>query len=67
MTPTQIRELRLSLGMTQQDLAEYLGLKYKSQVTKLEGGHTQPSGPILRLLAMLRDSGGSVNRIAARK
>ncbi len=58
MSPEKVRALRLSLGMTQQEMADYLGLKHKSQVTHLESGRTPATGPVLRLLLILDATGG---------
>lgn len=53
MTGEQVRTLREALGMTQQDLADYLGLRHRSQVHHLEIGRTQVAGPKLKLLEEL--------------
>lgn len=58
MTGTELRLLRESLGMTQEDVADYLGLRHKSQVAHLESGRSAISGAKLRLLEALRESGG---------
>ena len=60
MTPIAIRLLRESLGMTQEDLARYLGFATKGAVSHLEAGRKRPTGPVLRLLEILRDSGGKI-------
>lgn len=53
MSGEQVRRLRESLSMTQQDLADYLGLRHRSQVAHLEGGRTRIAGAKLRLLEQL--------------
>jgi transcriptional regulator with XRE-family HTH domain len=58
MTPQELIDLRESLGMTQADMALYLGLRHRSQVTQLEKGTTQIRGAKLELLVLLRDTGG---------
>jgi DNA-binding transcriptional regulator YiaG len=54
MSADEVRQLREQLGMTQQELAEYLGLRHRSQVRHLESGRTQVAGAKLRLLEALR-------------
>ncbi len=58
MSPGEVRKLREGLGMTQSDLAEYLGLTSKGQVSRLETGDREVRGPVLRLLEILRQTGG---------
>jgi DNA-binding transcriptional regulator YiaG len=65
MTHTEIRSPRLALGMTQAELARYLGLRTVGAVAHLEAepgtpGHRKPTGPVLRLLEILRDSDGKI-------
>src|SRR5262245_53359787 len=54
MTPKQIHDLRVSLGMTLQDMADYLGLRHKSQAHHLETGRTAATGAKLKMLELLR-------------
>lgn len=42
MTGTEVKTLRVSLGMTQEDLAHELGVTV-STVNRWENGHTRPS------------------------
>lgn len=65
MTPEKAKAIRLVLGMTQDDMKEYLNLKYKSQVSHLESGRTGIAGPVLRLLELLEASGGNIFRKTA--
>lgn len=58
MTPDDVRRLRESVGMTQQEMADYLGLRHRSQVNHLESGRTKVSGPVRLLLEQL---GGKKN------
>jgi transcriptional regulator with XRE-family HTH domain len=57
-TPSEIRELREELGLTQKELAEELGLDtYEGsapRVSDLEQGRRDASGPIRRLLDQLQ-------------
>jgi transcriptional regulator with XRE-family HTH domain len=50
MSGEDVRQLREQAGMTQQELADYLGLRHRSQVRHLESGRTQVVGAKLRLL-----------------
>ena len=56
MMPIEIKELRKSLKMSQQELADYLGLRHRSQVCHLENGRTSVTGSKLRLLESLKKS-----------
>jgi DNA-binding transcriptional regulator YiaG len=58
MKPEEVRKLRESLGMTQAELAEYLGFETKGAVSHLETGARRPTGPVLRLLHILQQTGG---------
>jgi DNA-binding transcriptional regulator YiaG len=60
MKPHDIKALRESLGMTQDDLARYLGLATKGAVSRMESGGRAPTGPVLRLLLILRQTGGKL-------
>lgn len=54
MKPQEIKELRTSKKLTQQQLAELLGFN-KSAVSSWESGDRNPSGPALKILHQLRD------------
>src|SRR5215469_16913842 len=60
MRKEQVKKLRHSLGLSQQKLADYLGLKDKSQIVHLETGRTHISGPIARLLFILKTTNGEL-------
>jgi DNA-binding transcriptional regulator YiaG len=62
MTPDQVRALRESAQMTQDELARYLGLRHRSQVAHLEAGRSQVRGAKLRLLELLRAEVRQKNR-----
>ncbi len=53
MTGDDVRVLREAARMTQQELADYLGLTHRSQVCHLESGRSQVVGAKLRLLENL--------------
>ena len=60
MRKEQLKKLRRSLGLTQTELATYLGLRDKSQVSHLENGRTPIDGPVRRLLHILEATGGDL-------
>lgn len=47
----RIRELRLKSGLTQQELAEMIGVESPSYVSKIECGNTSPSYELLARIA----------------
>lgn len=53
MKPEEIKALRESLGMTQQEFAKALGLATRSAACHLERGSKEPKGPLLVLLELL--------------
>lgn len=61
MTPDELKDLREQAKMSQQEMADYLGLKHRSQVHYLETGRSKISGPKLKMLEELRA------KLAARK
>jgi DNA-binding transcriptional regulator YiaG len=54
MTPSEIRTLRAALGLTQQALANRMGVTVTT-VSRWEQGVRPLEGPALKLLEMLRD------------
>jgi len=60
MRKEQLVKLRRALGLTQRELAAYLGLRDKSQVSHLETGRTPIEGPVRRLLYILETTGGNL-------
>jgi transcriptional regulator with XRE-family HTH domain len=63
MTPEQIRALRQTLGMTQEEFARELGLDHRASVSRLESGDREPVGPLLVLLQRLeREVGEKSNQ-----
>ena len=50
MTPTEIRQARRALGLTQLQLAEWLGYPDKQRVSDLERGVRQPGAAVVLLL-----------------
>ena len=57
MTPTELRAIRLGLGLSQAAMACELGLGANGgrTVRRYESGAIEPSGPVLRLYAEFRD------------
>lgn len=61
MTGAEIRAARLTLGLTQEQLAEQMGLFGKQTISQWERGVRTPGGPSIRLLeALLREHGQPV-------
>ena len=53
MNANAIRNLRLSLNLTQSDFARLLCLSGPSHIAHLEAGRKAPVGPLLALLQLL--------------
>ena len=51
----EIREIRMNAGMTQKVFASYMGVSIKT-VEAWECGRTNPTGPVFRLLTILKTS-----------
>lgn len=54
MTPQEIKELRVSLGITQKKLAELMNVTV-STVSFWETGRRNPGGTAIRLLEVLKE------------
>ncbi len=54
MSGVDIRELRHSLGLSQTELAEWVGVTQPA-VSQWENGTTTPMGSAVRLLGMLQE------------
>lgn len=63
-SPRKIRELRDSLGLTQDDFDKALGLGRKTAV-RWERGSVAPSGAAASLLWMIREAPAAFSRLAA--
>lgn len=50
MTPTEAKEARTALGLSQTQLAEVMGLRGKQTVSEWERGARQPDGQSVRLI-----------------
>lgn len=53
MTGDEIRKARLTLGLTQDEMAERMGLHGKQTVSQWERGVRNPQGPSVKLLELL--------------
>ncbi len=62
MKPHDIRELRESLGMTQQEFAAKVGLKTRGAVSKIESGTKEAKGALLAALRLLALAYGEKQR-----
>ena len=58
MTKEEFKRIRLSLSLTQRELAAYLGFKSFQAVQRIEAGKSSITGPVAVLMAHLRDSEG---------
>lgn len=56
MTPTGLKRIRRELDLTQEALAERLGVR-RVTVARWETGHRRIAEPIARLLQRIRDDG----------
>jgi len=54
MTPEEIHSLRKSLNLSQEKLAQLLGVSWTT-VNRWEAGHSGPTGMAMRILLLLRD------------
>jgi transcriptional regulator with XRE-family HTH domain len=53
MTPTQFKDARIALGLTQNECAKALGLKTSRAIRQFESGDREVSGPVAKLVEML--------------
>lgn len=53
MTPTQFKDARKALGLSQNDMADALGLKTSRAIRQFESGERQVSGPVAKLMDYL--------------
>ncbi len=52
MTPAEIKQARLTLGLTQDELGAWLGYSPGPRVSELECGVKRPSGAVVTLLRL---------------
>ena len=65
MSGTDIYEFRQSLGLSQSELADELGVSQPA-VAQWETGATTPRGSVLKLLDVLRERQGAQKKVASR-
>ena len=56
MTPTQFKDARKALGLSQNAMAEALGLKTSRAIRQFESGERAVSGPVAKLMGMLLEN-----------
>ncbi len=54
ITKEEIKRIRIQAGMTQKQLAEYLGLGFPVRISEYESGRRNPSQSVIKLLKMLK-------------
>lgn len=61
MTGEQIKELRIELGKTQDEMADLLGYSGRSMICHLESGYTQVTPRVAKLCQLLKEKYGRNN------
>ena len=56
MNPTDFRNARKALGLSQKEMASALGLKTSRAIRQFESGERQVSGPVAKLMGMLLEN-----------
>jgi len=56
MTPMQFKDARIALGLSQNAMAEALGLKTSRAIRQFESGERAVSGPVAKLMGMLLEN-----------
>ena len=59
MTPTQFKDARYTLGLSQNDMAKAVGLKTSRAIRQFESGERGVSGPVEMLVGRLLDDRAS--------
>lgn len=57
MTPTELKQLRHSLGLSQREMTEAMGLKSYRSVQRMEAGEQPIEGAVLRVLEYMQKYG----------
>jgi len=52
MTPAQFKDARRALGLSQNAMADALGLKTSRAIRQFESGEREVSGPVAKLVAI---------------
>lgn len=55
MKPSEIKEARKQLGLTQTEAARLLGYGSRTRVSEIESGSSRPSASVIRLLRAYLD------------
>lgn len=55
MTPKQLKEIRLKAGLTQAQLAKFLGLSGQERISEYENGTRNPSYSVVILYQLISD------------
>jgi transcriptional regulator with XRE-family HTH domain len=55
MKPSEFKDARISLGLSQSKMAEALGLKTGRAIRQFESGDREVSGPVAKLVEMLME------------
>lgn len=55
MNPSEFKEARLSLGLTQKQAAQVLGYSHHARVSSVERGERKAGGAVIRLLRAYLD------------
>lgn len=53
MTPVQFKDARIALGLSQNAMADALGLKTSRAIRQFESGERAVSGPVAKLMGIL--------------
>ena len=59
MTADEFKDIRVKLGLLQEDLAVWLGVS-AATVSRMESGVSPVSGPVSRCMRLLWESGGQL-------
>ena len=60
MTPQEFRDIRNQAGLSQDELARWLGFYGRSVVSRIETQTTSISGPVRRLMLLLHEHGRKI-------
>ena len=53
MTPAEFKSIRSKLGLSQSQLASFLGLRSKSHISRIENGKQRVVEPVAHLMLLL--------------
>ena len=55
VTPKNLKDIRLQVGLTQAQLSDFFGLSGKSRIAEYESGVRNPSSGILKLYELIKN------------